>query len=63
MLEDKLMLNDDKTEVLLIGTSKQLAKTSIESIKVGKVDVKLINTVFLIISFISWYKFWILLLA
>ena len=57
MLEDKLMLNDDKTEVLLIGTSKQLAKTSIESIKVGKVDVKLINTVFLIISFISWYKF------
>ena len=27
MLEDKLMLNDDKTEVLLIGTPKQLAKT------------------------------------
>ena len=44
MLEDKLMLNDDKTEVLLIGTLKQLAKTSIESIKVGEVDVKLINT-------------------
>ena len=33
-----------KTEVLLIGTTKQLAKTSIESIKVGEVDVKLINT-------------------
>ena len=44
MLEDKLMLNDDKTEVLLIGTPTQLAKTSIESIKVGEVDVKLINT-------------------
>ena len=43
MLEDKLMLNDDKTEVLLIGTLKQLAKTSIESIKVGEVDVKLVN--------------------
>ena len=43
MLEDKLMLNDDKTEVLLIGTLK-LAKTSIESIKVGEVDVKLVNT-------------------
>ena len=30
MLEDKLMLNDDmyKTEVLLIGTPKQLAKGS-----------------------------------
>ena len=34
MLEDKLMLNDDKAEVLLIGTPKQLAKTSTESIKV-----------------------------
>ena len=45
MLEDKLMLKDDKTEVLLIGTLKQLAKTSIESIKVGEVDVKLVNTV------------------
>ena len=45
MLEDKLMLNDDNTEVLLIGTLKQLAKTSIESIKVGEVDVKLVNTV------------------
>jgi len=33
-----------KTEGLLIGTPKQLAKTSIESIKVGEVDVKLINT-------------------
>ena len=44
MLEDKLMLNDDKAEVLLIGTPKQLAKTSTESIKVGEVDVKLVNT-------------------
>ena len=44
MLEDKLMLNDDKTEILLIGTPKELAKTSIESIKVGEVDVTLINT-------------------
>ena len=32
MLEDKLMLNDDKTRVLLTGTLKQLANTSIESI-------------------------------
>ena len=39
------MLKDDKTDVLLIGTLKQLAKTSIESIKVGEDDVKLVNTV------------------
>ena len=44
MLEDKLMLNDDKSEGLLIGTPKQLAKTSIENIKVGEVVVKLVNT-------------------
>ena len=36
MLEDKLMLNDDKSEGLLIGTPKQLAKTSIESIKLAR---------------------------
>ena len=34
MLEDKLML---------IGTPKRLEKTPIKSIKVGEVDVKLIN--------------------
>ena len=44
MLEYKLMLNDYKTEVLLIGTLKQLAKTPVESIKVGEADVKLVNT-------------------
>ena len=44
MLADKLILKDDKSEVLLIGTPKRLAKTSIESIKVGEVDVKLVNT-------------------
>ena len=33
MLEVKLMLNDDKTEVLLNATLEQLAKTSIESIR------------------------------
>ena len=45
ILEDKLILKNDKTEVLLIATLKQLAKTSIESIKVDEVDVKLVNTV------------------
>ena len=29
MLNDKLKLNDDKTEFMIIGTSQQLAKVSI----------------------------------
>ena len=39
MMNDKLMLNDDKTEFLVIGTSKQLSKVSVSSIRVGDVDV------------------------
>ena len=39
MINDKLMLNDDKTELLVIGTSKQLSKVSVSSIRVGDVDV------------------------
>ena len=44
MLEDILILSDDKAEVLLIATYKQLTKTPAESIKVGEVNVKLVNT-------------------
>ena len=39
IINDKLMLNDDKTEFLVIGTSKQLSKVSVNSIRVGDVDV------------------------
>ena len=39
MINDKLMLNDDKTEFLVIGTRKQLSKVSVSSIRVGDVDV------------------------
>jgi hypothetical protein len=39
MLTDKLKLNDDKTELLLIGTKKQLNKVNIDSIAVGSTDV------------------------
>ena len=39
MINDKLMLNDDKTEFLVIGTSKQRSKGSFSSIRVGDVDV------------------------
>ena len=35
MISDKLMLNDDKTEFVLIGTRQQLAKVDIDSISVG----------------------------
>ncbi|KAL9964789.1 hypothetical protein ACROYT_G028474 [Oculina patagonica] len=38
-INDKLMLNDEKTEFLVIGTSKQLSKVSVSSIRVGDVDV------------------------
>ena len=33
MLNDKLKLNDDKTEFMIIGTSQQLAKVSINSLR------------------------------
>ena len=41
MINDKLMLNDDKTEFLVIGTSKQLhiSKVSVGSISVGDIYV------------------------
>ena len=37
--EDPLMLNDDKTEFLIIGTRQQLSKVSIQSINVGQAEV------------------------
>ena len=39
MREDQLMLNDDKTEFLIIGTGQQLSKVSIQSIQVGQAEV------------------------
>ena len=39
MSEDKLKLNDDKTEFLLVGTKQQLAKVCIKDIKVGCVEI------------------------
>ena len=35
MVRDRLKLNGDKTEVLLIGTREQLAKVNVKSIAVG----------------------------
>ena len=39
MTEDQLILNDDKTEFLIIGTRQQLSKVSIQSINVGQAEV------------------------
>ena len=35
MLQDRLRLNDDKTEFIIIGTRQQLAKVNIDSLQVG----------------------------
>ena len=35
MINDKFMLNDDETEFMVIGTSNQLSKVSVSSIRVG----------------------------
>ena len=45
MSEDKLKLNDDKTEFLLVGTKQQLAKVCIKDIKVGCVEISLSSSV------------------
>ena len=39
MISDNLMLNDDKTELLNIGTRQQLAKVNISCIRAGSTDV------------------------
>ena len=39
MITDKLKLNDDKTEFLIIGTRQQLSKVHIEKLSVGDVSV------------------------
>ena len=39
MRENKVLLNEEKTEFLLIGTKQQLAKVDIGHIKVGKVNI------------------------
>ena len=39
MLNDKLKLNDDKTEFMIIGTVQQLAKVSINSLRVGAATI------------------------
>ena len=40
MLADKLKLNDDKTEFIIIGTRQQLAKVSVDSLCIGDEIIK-----------------------
>ena len=39
MIADKMKLNDDKTEFMLLGTQQQLSKVCIEKLFVGDVTV------------------------
>ena len=44
MLTHRLKINDDKTELLVIGTNQQLAKVPNLSIKVGSAEIKTSDT-------------------
>ena len=39
MMEDQLILNDDKTEFLITGTRQKLSNVSIQSVKIGQTEV------------------------
>ena len=45
MRKDQLMLNDEKTEFLIIGTRQQLSTVSIHSIKIGQTEVSPVASV------------------
>ena len=45
MRDDKLMLNDDKTEFLIIGTERQLSRVSIDKVKIGQAEVSPVSSV------------------
>ena len=52
MIRDRLMLNDDKTEFLLLGTKQQLAKVDINSITVGE---SVVNTKPVVRNLVPWF--------
>ena len=45
MKDDKLMLNEDKTEFLIIGTERQLSRVSVDKIKIGQAEVSPVSSV------------------
>ncbi len=44
MLADKLKLNDGKSEFMIIGTRQQLAKVSVDTLRVGNVQLTLLRS-------------------
>lgn len=44
MLIDKLKINDDKTEFMIIGTKQQLEKISPQTLTIGKATVTTVST-------------------
>ena len=45
MRDGKLMLNDDKTEFLIIGTERQLSRVSVDKIKISQAEVSPVSSV------------------
>ena len=45
MRDDKLMLKDDKTEFLIIGTERQLSRASVDKTKIGQAEVSPVSSV------------------
>ena len=45
MIEDKLCLNDSKTEFMIVGTRQQLAKVNIDQICVGESSIVRVTSV------------------
>ena len=45
MRDDKLMLNDDKNELLVIGKERQLSRVSVDKIKIAQAEVSPVSSV------------------
>ena len=45
IVSDRLLLNDDKTEFLLIGTRQQLNKVELLPLKIGTMDIEPVSCV------------------
>lgn len=45
MISNKLMINDSKTELMVIGSRQQLSKINIQCIKIGESDIIPVHTV------------------
>ena len=45
MVSDRLLMNDEKTEFLLIGTRQELSKVQPHPLRVGAMDIKPMNCI------------------